>query len=282
MKFTFLLPAFVAISMISFTSCKKASTTTEDLTEIETTFDLASKGGIAENLTQDAQQALSEAAMENNIAGYGTQGGAGTEGVLGCALITVTQLNAPNAFPKNILIDFGTTGVCRNRTGKINIVLTDSLRRSGSVATMTFINYIVGNYKKEGTVTWTNTSTPTVKSWNRTCVGGKITNVSTNAFWLHEGQQTMVQTEGNLTSTLLDDVFSITGGRTTTNSANVTRVGTILTALQKKTICDNIDKGTYKIQGPNHVAIINFGDGTCDNIATISIDGRPERTFLLR
>jgi hypothetical protein len=283
MKFTFLLPAVIAISTISFSSCKKASTITEDLTEIETTFDLASKGGIAENLTQDAQQALSEAALENNIAGYGTQGGAGTEGVLGCAIVTVTPASATSAFPKNIVIDFGTTGSCRNRTGKINIVLTDSLRRSGSVATMTFINYVVGNYKKEGTVTWTNTSTPSVKSWNRTCVGGKITNVSTSAFWLHEGQQTIVQTAGNNTPIdITDDVFSITGGRTTTNSANVTRVGTILTALQKKTACDNIDKGTYKIQGPNHVAIINFGDGTCDNIATISIDGRPERTFLLR
>jgi hypothetical protein len=281
MKFTLLLPAVIAISVISFSSCKKASVA-EDLTEIETTFDLASKGGIAENLTQDAQQVLSEAALENNIAGYGTQGSAGTEGVLGCATVTVTSLSATSAFPKNIVINFGTTGACRNRTGKINVVLTDSLRKSGSIATMTFTDYIVGNYKKEGTITWTNTSTATVKSWNRNCVGGKITNVTNNNFWLHEGQQTMVQTEGNNTALVFDDVFSITGSRTTTNSANVTRVGTILTALQKKTICDNIDKGTYKIQGPNHVAVINFGDGTCDNIATISIDGRPERTFLLR
>jgi hypothetical protein len=52
--------------------------------------------------------------------------------------------------------------------------------------------------------------------------------------------------------------------------------------LQKKTICDNIDKGTYQIQGPNHVAVIDFGDGTCDNQASISIDGRPARQFTLR
>ncbi len=281
MKLTTLLPAIAVITLLGFSACKKTNIA-EDTTELETTFDLASKGGIAENLTQDAQQVLNEAAVDNNIAGYGTQGGAGIDGILGCANVTVTKLTPPNNFPKNILIDFGTSGTCRNRTGKINVVLTDSLRKSGSIATMTFINYNVGIYKKEGTITWTNTSTAGVKSWNRLCESGKITNTNNGNFWLHEGQQSIIQTAGNNTSTWLDDEFSITGGRTTTNSAGATRVGTILTALQKKTSCDNIDKGTYKIQGPNHVAIINFGDGTCDNFATISIDGRPERTFQLR
>lgn len=282
MKLKFLLPAIAAVTLLGFSSCKKATTTADDTAEIETTFDLASKGGISENLTQDAQNILNAAAVDNNIAGNFTQGTTGVDGVLGCAIITVTQINAPNAFPKNIVIDFGTTGACNNRTGKINVVLTDSLRKSGSIATMTFINYTVGNYKKEGTITWTNTSTATQKSWNRVCVGGKITNTTNSNYWLHEGQQTIVQTAGNGTSSILDDEFSITGGRTTTNAAGQTRVGTILTALQKKILCENIVKGTYKIQGPNHVAIIDFGDGTCDDQATISIDGRPARTFTLR
>ncbi len=278
MKLKFLLPAITAATLLGFSSCKKA-TTADNTAEIETTFDLAAKGGIAENLTQDAQNVLNAAAVDNNIAGNVVQGNTGVDGVLGCATVTVTPLVG---FPKNIVIDYGTTGTCNNRTGKINITLTDSLRKSGSVATMTFTNYIVGVYKKEGTITWTNTSTATQKSWNRVCVGGKITNTTNGNYWLHEGQQTIVQTAGNGTSSILDDEFSITGGRTTTNAAGQTRVGTILTALQKKTICDNIDKGTYKIQGPNHVAIIDFGDGTCDNIATISIDGNTPRTFLLR
>jgi hypothetical protein len=37
-----------------------------------------------------------------------------------------------------------------------------------------------------------------------------------------------------------------------------------------------------QVQGTNHTAIVNFGNGTCDNLATISIDGRPERTIRLR
>jgi hypothetical protein len=148
---------------------------------------------------------------------------------------------------------------------------------------MTFDNFKVGNFKKEGTITWTNTSTANTKSWSRTCVNGKITNTSTGNYWLHSGTQDIVQTAGTTTPLILtDDEFSITGSRTVTNANGRTRTGTVLTALQKKTSCANIDKGTYKIQGTNHYAIIDFGNGNCDNLASISIDGRPARTFILR
>ncbi len=286
MKLKFILPAIAAFAVLGLSSCKKSSTA-DDAADIETTFDLSAKGGVAENLTQDAAEVLNEAAKDNSIAGSGfTSGSDETTGILSCATVTVSS----GAFPKTIVIDFGTTGCTSTnpngttvtRKGKIFVNLTDSLRKAGSVATMNFDNYTVGIYKKEGTITWTNTSTATTRSWNKNCVNGKITNTITGAYWLHSGMQDIVQTAGVGTSTLLDDVYSITGGRTVTNSSNVTRVGTILTALQKKTACDNIDKGTYKIQGPNHYAIIDFGDGTCDNIATISIDGRPARTFTLR
>ena len=52
-------------------------------------------------------------------------------------------------------------------------------------------------------------------------------------------------------------------------------------ALEKKTICHNVSKGKMKIQGPNHFATLDFGDGACDNIATITIDGVLPKTILL-
>jgi len=45
---------------------------------------------------------------------------------------------------------------------------------------------------------------------------------------------------------------------------------------------DACDKGKVKIEGASHTAIVDFGDGTCDRIATISIDGRDPKTILLR
>lgn len=282
MKLKQILFAATAFAIFGITSCKKSKV---DNTELENTFELAGNGAMADNLSQDAQEVLNEAAVDKGIAGNGfVAGAAETTGILSCAVVTVTPLVG---FPKNITIDFGTAG-CSSpngilRRGKILVTLSDSLRRSGSVATMTFDNYIVGIHKKEGTITWTNTSTATQRSWRRVCANGKITNTTTSNYWLHSGTQDIVQTTGaNTPNILLDDVFSITGNRTVTKANGVTRVGTVLTPLQKKTICDNIDKGTYQIQGPNHVAVIDFGDGTCDNQATVSIDGNPPRNITLR
>jgi hypothetical protein len=284
MKLKSLLPAFAAIILLGFASCKKTDNTA-DSSDYETTFELSADQGIADNLTQDANDILNEVTNDNNLQGSGfifdpNQ----SQNFVSCAAVTVTPASG---FPKTITIDFGTSGCTSQsgvtRSGIITVTLSDSLRHSGSVATMTFSNYYVSGWKKEGTITWTNTSANGVKSWRRVCTNGKITAPAPSTrYWLHSGTQDIIQTAGSSTPSLLDDVFTITGGSTVTNAAGISRTATILTPLQKKFICSNIDMGTMKIQGPNHYAVINYGDGTCDNIATISIDGRPERTFQLR
>jgi transglutaminase-like putative cysteine protease len=147
---------------------------------------------------------------------------------------------------------------------------------------MTFTNYFVNLYKVEGTITWLNTSTPNTRSWTRTTTGGKITAPDAR-FWLHEGTRSVTQTAGVGTPTPIDDIFLVTSGtHTVTNASNISRTCTILESLQRKVACSNIDKGKIKVQGPNHYATIDFGDGTCDNLASLSIDGRTPRTIVLR
>ena len=280
MKIKQLLPVFAAITLaIGFNSCKKADNSNAD--EIETTFELSGDQAVADNLSEDANDMFMQAAVEQNVAGGNFAPGAGTvDNFIPCATVTVTPLVG---FPKTIVIDFGTScsynGV--TRSGKINIVITDSVRKPGSQATMTFDNYYVNLYKVEGQIVWTNTSTVNTRSWTRVTTNGKIT-APDGRYWLHSGTKNVTQTAGVGTPTILDDVFSITGNHTVTNSAGRTRTGTVLTALQKKTACANIDQGTLKVEGPNHYAIIDFGNGTCDNLATISIDGRAPRTIVLR
>lgn len=281
MKIKQLLVAFTMVSFaIAFNSCKKNESASD---ELETTFELSGNQAIADNLTQDANDVFIEVATDNNLTGdnLGPQSGGGTNNFIPCATITISPILG---FPKTIVIDFGISCTYRGitRSGKINIYLTDSVRRPGSKAIMTFDNYFVNSYKKEGTITWTNTSTPGTKSWSRKVENGRIT-APDGRYWLHEGMQYVTQTAGVITPRdFLDDVFSITGSHTVTNAAGRTRTCEVLEALQKKFICTNIDKGKLKVQGPNHYAIIDFGDGTCDNLATISIDGRPSRTIILR
>lgn len=281
MKIKQFLFAFAMLPLvIGFNSCKKNTETAAE--EFETTFELSGDQAIADNLTEDASDMFNQVADENNIAGGFAPGGPViVNDFIPCATVTITPTTG---FPKTIVIDFGTacTYNGNTRSGKINITLSDSLRKSGSVAVMTFTNYIINGYKLEGTHTWTNTSVSPGRSWTHRVENGKVTVVTSGRYWTHSGLRTVVQTAGVSTYTRIDDVFSITGNHNVTNSANVSRDITVLEALQKKTACANIDKGKLKVQGPNHYAIIDFGDGTCDNLATLSIDGRTPRTIVLR
>lgn len=280
MKLKNYLIAFAIISIAAgVSSCKKKSSD-NPATELQATVELSGDQAISDNLNSDAEYVLNEAAVNNDFAGSRTTNVTQTMNVLTCPDVTVSA-----GFPKTISIDFGTgctstSGV--TRSGKINVTLSDSLRASGSVAIMTFDNYYVSGFKKEGTVTWTNTSQGGTKSWSRKCENGKVT-APDGHYWVHSGTQSVTQTEGSSTPwNLLDDVFSTTGSSTVTNSSGVSRTAEITSPLEKKVICDNIDKGAIKLSGPNHYAIIDYGDGTCDRQATISIDGSNPITFLLR
>ncbi|MEO5889286.1 MAG: hypothetical protein ABIQ31_03490 [Ferruginibacter sp.] len=281
MKTSNLVIAIAVTSLaLGFTSCKKTESTTKD--DIQTTIELSTDQAISDNLTEDANDVFLEAATDQGLTGEKPLDPFESMGILGCASVNVTPLMG---FPKTILIDFGTGCTSQNgitRKGKINIILSDSLRRKGSTAVLTFDGYYVNDFKKEGIITWTNNSTASVKGWERKVENGKIT-APTGKYWMHNGTKIVVQTAGYETPrNLLDDVFSITGSSTVTNSNNVTLTSEILDALQKKTICENISKGSIKTTGPNHSAVIDFGNGDCDRVATIAIDGGTPVSFFLR
>ena len=283
MKPTNLLIATTLVVMTLFTSCKKEnSSTTDPESAIETTFEMSADNAVSDYMAEDDNDVLMEAAEEQNLLGNFAPVPLESNNILACATVTVTPLNG---FPKTIVLTFDPN--CTNprgivRSGIVRIVISAPLRNPGSTAVMTFDNYFVNGFKREGTHTWTNTSQPGSKSWQRKIENGKIT-APGGRFWLYQGIKDIVQTAGvDTPRNLFDDIFSITGNSSMTNPNNITRTATILTALHKKYTCANIDKGSIKFEGPNHYAILDYGNGECDRVATISIDGRPPRQIILR
>lgn len=266
-------------SLFFLTGCQKEED--EPDPEFETTFILTENQAVSESISDDATVVFFEASINSGF--YRVNGTAQTTGTLSCATVTVNPQNS--TFPKTIVIDFGNGCVSQDgisRKGKINITLSDYVHNPGAVAVMTFDNYYTAGYKVEGTITWTNTSTPNGVSWTREITGGKLTEPLGGYYWTHEGTKNVTQTAGaNTPLNLLDDVYSVTGNHTVTNPAGKTRTVTILEDLEKKTTCHNVTKGKMKIQAQTHFAILDYGDGTCDNVATITIDGVAPITILL-
>ena len=70
----------------------------------------------------------------------------------------------------------------------------------------------------------------------------------------------------------LDNIFSVTGNWTTT-FPNGMQTATITTPLIIKMSCPHIVSGVMTIVRNNNTGTIDYGDGTCDNFATLTIAG---------
>lgn len=70
-----------------------------------------------------------------------------------------------------------------------------------------------------------------------------------------------------------DNVYSVTGNWTTTFPTGGLLTTTIEEALTIKMTCAYIPRGTLKIASSNNSAVVDYGDGSCDNEATLSLNG---------
>lgn len=191
-------------------------------------------------------------------------------------------------FPVKVTLDFGSTG-CRGidgrtRSGKIHIYRTDSLLKPGSLRIVTLENYKVEGIYVAGTRSWQNIG--------QDSLGRPIYSVSTHGGELvyqdgsniyFEGNHMVTLIEGFNNGILIDNVFSITG-----MASGITRNGTkwtsqIAVPLIKKFSCRWITGGVRNIQITNNSTyVIDFGDGSCDRRALLTLPSGKTRVVWLR
>lgn len=187
-----------------------------------------------------------------------------------CATISVNNAT-PGVFPKIFTVDFGTgclnNGI--NRSGILTITLTNYLINTGCQMTIERSNYYVNGRKIEGTVVYENiTSNPQTPKWTRTVTNGKLTTITGGVFTF-SGTRTVQQIAGVGTLTLGDNIYEILSGNHTVNRPNGTSLTvTVLTPLIKKYACNYISQGQLNLQGSYLDGILDYGDNTCDNMAT--------------
>jgi hypothetical protein len=277
----FRFSAFVIAAMITLaaTGCKKAET--ED-------WQSATDQASAESLHSDADDVIDNAADDAKAA-FGNKGGGGVDETLTfCGTIVVdstatagSTVIAGRTFPRTVNIDFGTGTTCgtgaraRELKGKTTIVLTAPMRRAGSVATQTFDNFYVDGHKLEGVRTRTN-NTPTsgAPTFTIAMVNGKITDPDGKTFtW--NSSRTRTWTAGYETLTRGDDKFDLTGSGNGVNRQGNTFSANITAAIGMEYACRYPTRGTVVISRQNLAdRTIDFGSGTCDATATVTVNGQ--------
>jgi len=269
-----------------------------------------SKATQAEN--EQFAQAVTESDAESeaifddvfdNIMGVNTEVGVGGTGVFGqanhnpgeeiisgangvdstpaCLTVTITRLSQ-TLFPVKVELDFGTGCIGRdgrNRKGKIITVYTGRLVNSGSVAETTFDGYYVNDIHVEGAHRVENKSTSTNWIFSVKVTNAKLSKANGNySEW--NSTKTIAQIEGSATPfNPLDDIFSVSGeanGGVKRDTAYYQWGARTLAdnPLIKKFICRWIVRGKIAFRRTNSdVAVLDYGNGVCDNKATITIGG---------
>lgn len=199
---------------------------------------------------------------------------AGLKSATLCPSITA-NLIAP--YPLVINLDWGTgcTGAEDGitRSGKITVSLSGKMNELNSVATFTFTDFVSEGNKITGVHKITYMGLNTSNNWPRYAVFTEARiEFPDKKFITYSAEYIRLQSEGSATTSLTDDVWRIEGTSKGTTREGVAWTASYPSAVTKKMSCKWFSSGSVLITPAGGLPrTINFGDGTCDNKATLKI-----------
>lgn len=260
-----LLTAAFCLALFTY-SCKKDEAPVSE--EVQAQLNLATQ-------VLQANQALSQSAVSTS---QGTkEKGSGLVGNTAddrCGSLTVAPLD-PNVFPKTLTFDYGngcTDQLGIERAGTIQVALA-KLWEPGATASVEYGNYTENKVKVNGKVSLSNVSTNTgiglelaVSNLKRTEVNGTESSLQSTL--------TLRQTVGALTFwDWTDDVYEMTGTTQLALADGQTASMSISAPLTKSNNCAWASKGTAALIINGLPMSVDYGNGTCDNKAIVTING---------
>lgn len=188
-----------------------------------------------------------------------------------CRVITQETLTNGD---KKFKVDFGTGCVDangNNRSGIIYIVVHKDPSTHVITANITFDNYYRNSHKIEGTINVSREIVGGIPTYTRD-TNINITQPSNGGTIHREGHFTIEKTGGASTPLVFtDDVFSIDGEAYTTLPNGTLLHMEITEPLIRNYSCLFIVKGKKTLTKNSQTYTLDYGNGTCDDIATLTL-----------
>jgi len=172
-------------------------------------------------------------------------------------------------------IDFGTDGCTlfngNTVRGKIIITFTNDFDAETRSVSYAFDNFYHNDRHVEGNRSLVRTK---VDGHPKSTISLDMTVTTSNGIYHRTGQRVREFTAGyNSFFNLYDNEFTITGNWTTTFPNGNTQSTAITNPLIEKWNCLHIVSGTITFTRNANSAVLDYGDGSCDDDATIIING---------
>lgn len=258
-----LLPA--VLTLLTINACKKDDNpSTADQAAIDSSTKalksqqlMSSSFGIALRGAQEADGLVNHSAEER------------------CSALTIFPADA-TTFPKTVTVDFGTG--CTDSDGKFKtgkvIVTLDKIWEANTQISIQYDNYTEDGNQLSGTFTLKNQSTANAGIFIVTAVDIKA--ADTQGFKIdYDGLQTFTQTAGHASWwDWSDDVYDITGSIQSVLTNGETVNWTINNGLTKANNCFWISEGLGLLDINGLAVGVDYGNGSCDNKAVLTINGQ--------
>jgi hypothetical protein len=260
----------------AFSSCRKDKMS--DPEEKDNDTSAAADQSLASSTENDITSIADEAGRTYSVSSFKI---ADIEGILStsCATVTVDSSAAPS---KTITVNFGTNNcLCndgRYRRGALAFSFTGKYRDSLTVINVTPQNYFVNDNQVTGTKSITNkghnAANHLVYQISANIQIIKANGAGTISWQANRQREWMT---GESTMTWNDDIYSITGNASGTNANGNTFTSVITTPLVRnmaigcrKHFVSGVLEHTPSGKATRH---IDFGNGACDDQATVTING---------
>lgn len=198
--------------------------------------------------------------------------------------VTITRVVTDTT--KELTIEFADNCELRNGnvvSGTIYLSYTKDMEAMSKILTFSLENFVFNGVNVEG-----NSSITRLRS-NENGNPQSVAEARFGATWPNgdaasfSGTKTREWIEGYGSGTWGDNVFLITGNATYTNRLGNTWKRTVITPLRRELACRFLVSGILEISRNGNAAMLDFGDGRCDNKAILTYpDGTTKEINLRR
>jgi len=248
------------LSLLLFASCESNENVGLDGVTTEEALNVV----LADDISAEIDAVVEDDSAENNLASKGT-----TTSSNHPSCVERTSVDTANG--KIVTLDFGEG--CIGKRGKefsgkiiIEYVKTDD----DFSKTLTFENFTVEGNMVEGGKSIVKIKENSNGNPEATFIIDITITLESGDEIIRKGTKIKEKIAGADTDDRGDDVFSISGNWESVNKSGVVKTATITTNLIREWACKYIVSGIVEIAKDGAEVTLNFGDGTCDNIATIT------------
>lgn len=250
-----------------FTSCSED----ENNTELETSEDLTAmqtkQAADTDEVSTGAFNIIETAYVEIE-----EQGGRMTSLFPDCVTITITSENGFTF----ITLDFGLGCELNNGnivSGKIHISY-GPIQNGTRTINYSFEDFIFNDKGIEGGGTIFREHSNAIGNPQSTFHKNIVVTFPEGLVATVDGTRVREWVEGVGSGTWMDNVYLVTGNWTIEFSTGHSRSALVTEALRREATCHYFVSGLLEITRNETTGVLNYGDGTCDNIAILTVNGK--------